>query len=154
MARPCAASSPRFRSRRCWRRARPRSPAYFLNQERIAAVKVPASADPRAAPVWKTVNKTGRFEWHDHRMHWMGKGTPPQVTDEGAETKIFDYRIPIQVGARKGDIAGTLTWVPSDGGGPPAGAIAAFAVLVLAGLAAVVIVRRRRRSPSEAGEAW
>jgi hypothetical protein len=128
-----------------------RSPSYYLNQERLATVDVPKSADPKAAPEWQTLDKTGRFEWHDHRMHWMGTGVPPAVKDKGRRTKVFDYRIPIKVGDRAGAISGTLTWVPEDNGGPPAGAIAGFAVIVLAGLAAVVVVRRRRREP---GEAW
>ena len=88
-----------------------RSPAYFLNQERIAAVKVPDSADPKAAPVWKTVDKTGRFEWHDHRMHWMGQGTPPAVKDKGQKTKIFDYRIPIQVSVPAMSPLRAPTWI-------------------------------------------
>jgi hypothetical protein len=130
-----------------------RSPSYYLNQERLASVDVPSSADPRAAPDWQTVDKTGRFEWHDHRMHWMGTGVPPAVKDKGRRTKVFDYRIPIKVGGRAGAISGTLTWVPVDGGGPPVGAIVGFAVIVLAGLGAVIVVRRRRQAgPRE--EAW
>jgi hypothetical protein len=127
-----------------------RSPAYYLNQERFATVDVPASADPKAAPQWQTVDKTARFEWHDHRIHWMGKGLPPAVTDKSTRTKIFDWRVPVRVGGRPGAIAGTLTWVGEPGGGPPAGAIVAFVGMVLAGGAAVVVVRRRRRTTAEA----
>ena len=130
-----------------------RSPAYYLNQDREDTGDVPKSADEKAAPEWETLDRTGRFEWHDHRMHWMGKGVPPQVKDTGVRTKVFDYRVPIRVGDRAGAISGTLTWVPEDKGGPPAGAIVGFAAIVVLGLGAVVLVRRRRRA-GEGDEAW
>ena len=74
------------------------SPAYYLNEDRFAAVEVPDRADPKAKPDWKQVADNGTFEWHDHRSHYMGTGTPSQVTDESKETKVFDYVIPIEVG--------------------------------------------------------
>ena len=45
-----------------------------------ARCEVPESADSKGAPRWEEVGKTGRFEWHDHRMHWMGAGDPPNLT--------------------------------------------------------------------------
>src|SRR3712207_228873 len=130
-----------------------RSPARYLNEERFGGVKVPATADPKAAPQWRQIGRSGRFEWHDHRMHWMGKGTPPVVKDESKRKKVADWNVPIRAGDFPGTIAGTLTWVPTDdGSGPPPGAIVAFAVIVVGGLLAVVLVRRRRRS--EPSEAW
>jgi hypothetical protein len=129
-----------------------RSPAFYLNQERFGGVKVPAAADAKAAPDWQQVGRSGRFEWHDHRMHWMGEGTPPQVKDEGTRTKVFDWTVPLRAEGSAGAITGTLTWVPTDDGGPPIAAIVAFAVIVLAGVAAVVVVRRRR--DTEEAEAW
>ena len=45
--------------------------------------EVPASADGQGAPQWKVaVEAPGRFEWHDHRMHWMSQEPPPQVKDK------------------------------------------------------------------------
>jgi hypothetical protein len=95
-------------------------------------------------------------------MHYMGTGTPPQVRDEGRRQKVFGYRVPIAVGARRGAIVGTLLWTPQGGGGVPAGALAGLAALALCGLAAVVLVRRRRtvadedddRRAAGAREAW
>jgi hypothetical protein len=138
-----------------------RSPAYFLNNDRNADIKVPASADANAAPQWKLVDRSGRFEWHDHRIHWMGQGLPPQVKDTAKRTKVFAWQVPVQVGATKGDIAGTLYWVPKPGGGAPGGAIVALLALVVLGAGAVVVVRRRRAAasgtddvPETGAEAW
>jgi hypothetical protein len=131
------------------------SPAYYLNEVSTGSVTPPASASGDAPPQWHTLDRTGRFEWHDHRIHWMGTGLPPQVKDKGKRTKIFDWQVPVRVGGRKGDIAGTLTWVgPPSAGGPPTAAIAAFVAIVLAGGVAVVLVRRHRRAGTSSGEAW
>ena len=123
------------------------SPAYYLNDDRFADVQVPDDADGKGAPRWEEVDKAGRFEWHDHRMHWMAKTTPPQVEDESVETKIFDWSIPIEVGGRAGAIAGTLTWTPLPGGGAP-WLLIGIVVVVLCGLLALVAVRRNR------GQTW
>jgi hypothetical protein len=132
-----------------------RSPAYYLNDDRFADVKVPASADPKAPPQWSVVDKTGSLQWHDHRMHWMSKGLPPQVKDKSKRTKVFDYAIPLRIGGRPGSIRGTLFWQPDSGGGAPIGAIVGLVALALVGLGAVAVVRRRRaHEPVEGAEAW
>jgi hypothetical protein len=119
------------------------SKAYYLNDDRYAQAAVPKDLGSR--PRWKLESRTGRFEWHDHRMHWMSPTEPPQVRGhEDRRTHIFDWKIPIEVGAQKGAIAGSLTWVPLDGGPVPAAAIWAFVVFVVLAAVAVVVVRRRR----------
>lgn len=131
------------------------SPAFSLNTERYGAVTVPRTASAKATPDWQVLDKTGVFEWHDHRMHWMAETVPGVVKDKAAKTKIFDYEIPIRVGATQGRILGTLWWDPAKDGGPPVGAIVALVVLVVAGAIAVVVARRRRRGPVAAGrESW
>ena len=104
-----------------------RSPATYLDANRYARdITVPPDADTKAPPQWKTVGHDGHWVWHDHRIHWMSKeATPPQVTDEDRRTKVFDWRVPIEVGAR------------------PA-AILALAFLVLATAALFVATRRVR----------
>ena len=57
------------------------SEAYYLNEDRLGETAVPK--DLPAEPEWKQVSKSGRFEWHDHRAHWMGKGDPPQPEGQG-----------------------------------------------------------------------
>lgn len=121
-----------------------RSPAYYLNQDRFGTTKVPPSANAKAAPQWKYQDKTGRFIWHDHRMHWMAHTVPNQVKDQHKKTKIFNYSIPLSVNGKEEKITGTLFWRGTPKGAP-AGAIVALVALVIASLAFVVIVRRRRR---------
>lgn len=131
-----------------------RSPSYYLNDDRYAeGVSVPAGASPEAAPDWQTVDRTGRFAWHDHRVHWMAHTVPPQVEDEGRRTKVFDWTVPLDVGGRPARLTGTLTWVGRQEDGFPLAAGIAFAVVALGGAGAVVLVRRRR-STASAREAW
>lgn len=135
-----------------------RSPSTYLNADRYAEAAVPKIADPEAPPDWETVDKSGTLRWHDHRSHYMAKGTPPQVTDEGERTKVFDYEIPLRIDGREGAIEGTLFWVgPTDTSKAPF--LIAGAAIVLLGGAAVLIARRRRREDGDgegrpAKEAW
>lgn len=129
-----------------------RSPAYYLNDDRYANVEVPKSASAKASPQWTTVDKSGRFQWHDHRMHYMAKGVPSSVKDQSVRQKVFDYEIPIKIGGKAGAIDGTLFWTPQPGGGPPVAAVASFVALLLIAGAAVVFVRRRRGTSEK--EVW
>ena len=136
-----------------------KSPALYLNEDRFGTTPVPPSADFRAAPQWKVQDKAGRFVWHDHRMHYMAHGVPPQVKDKAKKTKITDYTIPLEIGAKHTSLHGTLFW-NGTGGGFPVAATASLAVLVLLAVLTVVLVRRRRRGPGPgtsarpAEEAW
>ena len=140
-----------------------RSPAVYLNTNFYANVTVPPSASASAPAKWVTVDRTGSFEWHDHRIHWMSAVTPPQVKDTGKRTKIFDWSVPIKVGSQSGAIDGELFWVP-ESSKAPAAAIIAGVVIVVAGALLVLVVRRRRGrvasadgdtgGPSGHKEAW
>ena len=134
------------------------SPAFYLNDDRFAAVKVPANAKPGATPDWQVVDRAGRFQWHDHRIHWMSTVPPKQVTDTSKRTKVFDWTVPVQVGSTKGAVSGTLFWAGSAGGGTPVAAYAGLGAIALLGLGAVMVVRRRRRDGVPVGaaevEAW
>ena len=133
------------------------SPAYYLNEDRFAEADVPETADAEAPPRWETVSSSGRLEFHDHRIHWMAQGTPPQVTDEGERTKVFDWTVPIAVDGEPASVEGELFWVPDDSGFPVA-AIVGLAAFALASIALVVFVRRRRSRSGADGdggkEAW
>lgn len=134
-----------------------RSPAYYLNQSFYAQVTVPASASAHAAPRWSVLDRTGQFEWHDHRIHWMSPVPPAKVKDRAKRTKIFDWQVPVRVGGQPGAVDGQLFWVPEEGTKTPIGAILALVAIVLLGLALVFVVRRRRRVDASGGpgkEAW
>jgi hypothetical protein len=131
-----------------------KSPATYLNDSRFETdVTVSQSADPEAPPEWKTVDDSGTFIWHDHRMHWMVPNKlPPQVKDKGEKTKIFTYEIPMTVDGRKTVMHGTLWWVGSAGTSKLPFIIAAI-VIVLGGGALVLWLRRRRGGDDDGGPA-
>jgi hypothetical protein len=130
-----------------------RSPAYYLNDDRYGEAKIPEGVDGTGAPQWKELDRTGRFQWHDHRMHWMAKSRPPQVKDPDKRTTIFNWKVPIKVGDRPGQITGTLFWTPRPG--TPVGFIVVGSVLaVLLCVGAVIVRRRRDRATGTDTEAW
>jgi hypothetical protein len=130
------------------------SEAYYLNEDRQGETAVPANLP--AEPNWKELSRSARFEWHDHRAHWMGEGDPPQLEDKDVRTKLYDWEVPIEVGGQAGAIAGDLTWVPTEQSSLPLGAILAFAGLIIVLSLAVFVIRRRRAAgkPKEVAEAW
>lgn len=121
-----------------------RSPAVYLNTNFYADVTVPPSASAAATPKWEVIDRTGQFEWHDHRIHWMSPVTPPEVKNTGKRTKIFNWTVPIRIGTQPGAIHGELFWVPQSDTSTPTAAIVALVLIVLAGVATVLVVRRRR----------
>jgi hypothetical protein len=133
-----------------------RSPAAYLNEDRFAKVELPARADHEAPPIWEPVAENGRYDWHDHRIHWMGEGTlPPRIEDEGERTKVFDWEIPMAAAGRPLAVRGTLTWLGEDEGGFPLAAGISLGGALIAGALLVVLVRRRRaRAGVPAKEAW
>jgi hypothetical protein len=133
-----------------------RSPAAYLNEDRFAKVALPDRADHRARPSWATVAESGRYDWHDHRIHWMGEGTlPPQIDDEGERTKVFGWDIPMASGGRPLEVRGTLTWLGKEEGGFPVAAGLTLGGALVGGALLVVLVRRRRsRAGAPAKEAW
>jgi hypothetical protein len=123
------------------------SEAYYLNEDRLGETSVPKNLG--AEPKWKQLSRSARFEWHDHRAHWMGKADPPGLKDKSVKTKIDDWNVPILLDGKRGAISGTLTWVPLDEGGLPLAAIFAFAALLIALSIAVFVIRRRRATGDE-----
>jgi hypothetical protein len=127
-----------------------RAPATYLNTNFYADVAVPPTASSSAPPKWEVVDRTGQFEWHDHRIHWMSPVPPTRVKNQSKRTLIFDWRVPIMVGASKGAIDGQLFWTPESSKAPLAVIILGVAIVV-AGLLFVLFVRRRRARAALAG---
>ena len=127
------------------------SPAHYLNEDRFGTTKPPAGVTAESEPKWKQLAKNGRFEWHDHRMHWMGKDRPPQVENPDERTKIYDWAVPVEVDGARASIAGSLFWTPQGGSGAPIGAIIALAAIVIGLSVMVIVVRRRRAAGDTAG---
>ena len=59
-----------------------RSPATYLNTNFYAQVTVPASASASDPPKWQVIDRTGQFEWHDHRIHWMSPVPPAEGQEQ------------------------------------------------------------------------
>ena len=131
-----------------------RSPSKYANEARYALTPLPPQANSEAAPKWRAVSRDGSYRWFDHRIHSMEKGTPPQVKDEGARTKIFDWRVPMTIGSAPVAAVGTLEWVPQDDSGssvvPIVAGVGAAAVLCAI---AFLLMRRRRPRPAVAAGA-
>ena len=91
------------------------SPARYLNEERYGGVIVPKSASAKSAARWQLVAQGGRYVWHEHRIHWMSTIEPPRVKASGGKTlmKVFDWNVPLKVGADRVKVKGTLWWLPS-----------------------------------------
>ena len=106
---------------------------------------MPGSADPKAAPQWKVVGRTGRFEFHDHRIHWMTKTDPPQVKDESQRTKVFDWKVPLRGGRRRrARSAATLFWRGTRTAARRSARSSRSGRSCCSAAPAVVVVRRRR----------
>ncbi|HEX4108383.1 MAG TPA: hypothetical protein VHX88_09635 [Solirubrobacteraceae bacterium] len=132
-----------------------RSPAFYLNRSFYGDITVPASASASDPPKWALVDKTATFLWHDHRIHWLSPSVPPEVKNKRKRTLIFNWKVPISVGATHGDINGQLFWTPNNSKVPVA-VIIVGSLIVIAGLGFVVVVQRRRIAAAGAGggESW
>ena len=118
----------------------------------------PPARHPRRRRTGRRSTGPGRYAWHDHRIHWMAHTLPPQVKDEGKRTKVFDWKVPMEVGGRPATIAGSLIWVGKQGGGFP---VAAAISLVRGGARRAGAGRGRRAgggarpaAAASAEEAW
>ena len=54
------------------------SKATYLNRTLTGTVHIPPTAGPTATPDWRRIGGGGTYAWHDHRVHWMASGVPPE----------------------------------------------------------------------------
>ena len=64
---------------------------------------MPEAADRKdARRAGRSVSRTGRFEWHDHRMHWMSKVRRRRSpTPRTPRPTIFDWKVPDHASAAR-----------------------------------------------------
>lgn len=132
-----------------------RSPAAYLNRDRFARVSVPLKADPGATPEWRNVSPRPVWQWHDHRIQWMGAGPPAQVRAAPRRTHaIFDWKVPARLGDEALTVTGRLDYEPPSEGGT---STALIAVVVITGVAAALslglLFLRLRRGEEAAAQA-
>jgi hypothetical protein len=118
------------------------SPSSYLNRTRNASFLVPPglATDPGTVANWQKVSAGQVVRWHDHRIHWMGAGPPPDVRQ--APNRVH-ARPPWQVLLHQGTtpivVSGSLTWEP----GPSPWPWLAAAGLIAVACAALGWSRRR-----------
>jgi hypothetical protein len=113
-----------------------RSPAAYLNKDLLGKTKVPAVADPKAAPVWRRIGGGPVAAWHDHRAHWMGETAPPQVAAAPGQVHVINPRwtVALRAGDRPVRVTGDLRWVPGPSPWPWVGlAVGCLLLALLAG---------------------
>jgi hypothetical protein len=136
-----------------------RSPATYLSQVRDpASIRVPASADPEATPVWRKAGEGSTFAWHDHRIHWTKPELPAPIEKAPREIHlIFRWQVPASADAKRFAITGFLGYRPppkaAAGNGTSWWLFAAIGAAALVAVALGIGARRRarRRAPGSAG---
>lgn len=148
----------RFDAKGVWQNMR--SPSRWLDVERRPSSALPAEADAKAAPEWQLVSPGRTWEWHDHRIQYMGVGSPSDtVKPVNGAIDVIDWEVPLQVDGTPTVVSGRLMWyakanvTPAEAaGGGGGGGTSAVLIAVPAGVAAavvaglVLVLRRRRRS--------
>jgi hypothetical protein len=113
-----------------------RSPATYLNDDRLAAVEPPPEARPDAEPVWEQVATGGTYAWHDHRIHWMSSSPPPVERGEAVGGAFDPWRVPLVIDGAPTDVTGTLRYEAATSPLP-------WAVLAVAAAGLLVVLGRR-----------
>ncbi|MFI6132494.1 hypothetical protein [Micromonospora sp. NPDC051141] len=90
-----------------------RSPATWLNRTIAGETRLPAEADPAAAPAWRRIADGPTYRWHDQRTLWRSDGPPAAVAaDPGRVQRVRDWVVPLRAGDTPTEVRGTLDWVP------------------------------------------
>ena len=131
-----------------------RSPAVWLNADRLGTTPVPPTVDPRAPPEWQRIRTDQTVEWHEHRAQWMSSVLPPRVLRNPDERHfVFDWVVPGTIDGAPLAISGKLEYVPAgtaSGSSFPVGVV----VLVVTGVVVLLViglllVARRRLDEEE-----
>lgn len=133
-----------------------RSPSRWLDVDRLPLGQLPPEADAKATPEWKLVTPGRTWEWHDHRVQWMGAGSPLDTIEPvDGKIEVIQWEVPIQADGTTSIISGRLDYYVKafgerSGGSSslPALAIAVPCAVVLLGLGGWLALRRRRAARS------
>jgi hypothetical protein len=110
-----------------------RSPAVYLNRTRTGNVPVPPSADPHAPARWHRIGDGPLVRWHDHRAHWLGTKSPPQVQrDPGSRHLVQRWTVTLVSARTRIAVHGDVVWIPGPAPWPWLGVAAGLAVALLA----------------------
>ena len=109
-----------------------RSPTYYLNRPR--PLYAPAGTSVAAPPEWKRVTHGNTYSWHENRLHALER-----LVNGGKARTVGRWSVPVEVGARRSLIAGTLSYVPG-----PHGWVWPLAVIAAIGVALAAAALRRR----------
>jgi hypothetical protein len=89
------------------------SEATYVNEDRQGLVEVPPHVDRNAPPDWEQVSEGASAAWHDHRIHYMGAGLHPSITDQSVETVVYEaWEVPFLYDGEEHVLVGELRWVP------------------------------------------
>lgn len=110
------------------------SPTFYANSSRYGGDVPVGAADAEAD--WVTVATSGRYAWHDHRIHWMSSSSP---AGKHPGDVILDAELPVVVGGTPVLIHVRSTWLR-----PPSRVPAL--VGLLSGLAVAAALWKQRRS--------
>ena len=111
-----------------------RSPTYYLNRPR--PLYAPAGTSASASPDWKRVTHGHTYSWHENRLHALER-----LVNGGKARTVGRWSVPIELGARRSVIAGTLSYVPG-----PRGWVWPLAVIAAIGVALAAAALRRRHA--------
>lgn len=85
------------------------SPAAVLNENRyVSGTSSEVTTRPGAPlpePRWQAYGAGGEVLWHDHRVHWMGSGTPPTIDPDGL---VQRWEVPLMVDGVEVVVSGSL----------------------------------------------
>jgi len=110
------------------------SASAILNRDRYGST---AATDATSeTPRWRTTGSNGTLLWHDHRIHWMSRSTPPTIDEAGT---VLEFDVPVVVDSTTHVVSGVLYL--RDEASP-----AWWGIAVLAAAAMYVASRRRRRA--------
>jgi hypothetical protein len=85
--------------------ANERSPAYYLDRGRPAAV--PRDATPRAAPLWHLLRRGHAYAWHEDRLHSLAAAARQPGSD-----RVGRWTVPLRIDGRPHRIVGSLLYAP------------------------------------------